>query len=146
LFRLVANTVTGLLVPFSLVFLLQTIRVFNSHIEWVVHETIELNGDGQFLHFVLSVHERLRVPLIYEVFLLALIAELSLQYVIVIAGPVLVGAVGFLHTHVGLLLLVVVLQVPVGDNVVLADAKLLDILASDPLYDLTKLVQRLHYS
>ena len=91
-------------------------------------------------------HERLRVPLIYEVFLLALIAELSLQYVIVIAGPVLVGAVGFLHTHVGLLLLVVVLQVPVGDNVVLADAKLLDILASDPLYDLTKLVQRLHYS
>jgi len=146
LFRLVANTVTGLLVPFSLVFLLQTIRVFNSHIEWVVHETIELNGDGQFLHFVLSVHERLRVPLIYEVFLLALIAELSLQYVIVIAGPVLVGAVGFLHTHVGLLLLVVVLQVPVGDNIVLADAKLLDILASDPLYDLTKLVQRLHYS
>ena len=91
-------------------------------------------------------HERLRVPLIYEVFLLALIAELSLQYVIVIAGPVLVCAVGFLHTHVGLLLLVVVLQVPVGDNVVLADAKLLDILASDPLYDLTKLVQRLHYS
>jgi hypothetical protein len=80
----------------------------------------------------------LLVSLRHKVCLLALIAVFSLQDVIVIAGPVLVRTVGLLHGHVGLFLLIVVLQVPVRDHVVLADAKLLDILASDPLNGLTK--------
>lgn len=81
---------------------------------------------------------RLFVPLRHEFGLLALVAVLALQDVVVVAGPVLVRAVGLLHGHVRVLLLVVVLQVPVRDHVVFADAKLLDILASDPLNDLTK--------
>jgi hypothetical protein len=80
----------------------------------------------------------LLVSLRHEIGLLALVTVLALQYVIVIAGPVLVRTVGLLYGHVGNFLLIVVLQVPVRDHVVFADAKLLDILASDPLNGLTK--------
>lgn len=131
LLSFVTNAVTGLLVPLSLVLLLQTLRILDSHVQGVVHEAIQLYGDRQFLYFILSMRLGLDISRIDKGLFLALVAIFTLEYVIVVSGPVLLRGIGLLHLNVDGLFVVVVLEVPVRDNVVLTNAKLLNVLASD---------------
>jgi len=62
---------------------------------------------------------------------LSLVAEFTLKNVIVVSGPVLLCSIGLLHLHVDVHLVVMVLEVPVRDNVVLTNSKLRNVLASD---------------
>lgn len=130
----VTDAVTGLLVPLTLIFLLQTVWVFDGHIQWVVHKTVQLHGDGQFLNLVLSMNFCLSFSLFDECLFFRFIAEFSLDYVVVIAGPVLICTVGLLHSNIRLFFVIVVLEVSVCDDVVLAAWKGLHILASDSFW------------
>jgi len=134
LLGLVTNAVTGLLVPLPLVFLLQTFRIFDGHVQGIIHEAVKLNCDGKFLNLILAVSLCLALPLLHEICLFALVAVFALENVIVVFGPVLLRCFSFLHSNVGVLLDLVVLEVPVRDDVVLADGEQLDVLASDSFY------------
>lgn len=136
LLSLVPNAVTGLLVPLSLVLLLQTLRILDSHVQRIIHETIQLDRDWQFLNFILSMNFSLCISCTDKACFLYLVAEFTLEYVIVIFTPVLLGSIGLLHLNVGHLLGIVMLEVPVGDNAVLADGKLLNTLSSDSFWSI----------
>jgi len=136
LLSLVPNAVTGLLVPLSLVLLLQTLRILDSHVQRIVHETIQLDRDWQFLNFILSMSFSLCFSCVDKSCFLALVAEFTLEYVIVIFSPVLLGSICLLNLNVSHLLGLIMLEVPVGDNAVLADGKRLNILSSDSFWSI----------
>lgn len=117
---LLASFVPFLLILIPEVLLIKTLLIFNLHVDWVVHQTIILNGNRQFFAVVKSMSFGLLISLVHKGVFFGLIIVLTSDRVEIIALPVSSGGLGLHDLIVGLDLGIMVRDVLVGHRVVLS--------------------------
>ena len=140
----VSRLIPLLFILLPLVLLLQPALVLCAVVDWVVHHCLILNTQWQLLHFVLAVDLLFCRAIVDEIFLLVPIDVRDSDWIEIACLPERLGCLCAHNFVIHLHLLLVVLQVPIRNYIVVSLKRRSDGLASDFLAqndDIDKLLQ-----